>query len=365
MKIGILTIHAAYNYGSALQAVASCQAIKEITGSVTEIIDYQPDSIMSMYSLDLRKNVGGIKEFIKFIFSIKSRKQKKKAFDLFWKKENCLSKNIYYDSNDLFNANDVYDSFVVGSDQVWNPDIVGDAFGDFCLEFVSDDKNRYAYASSFGVRNIGKEQLEKLNLSLKKFKAIAVREREAKNMLDLNIQKHARIVCDPVFLLTKDQWRNRMIKMILPSNYILVYCVEVDKELQTIIKEMSRRLELPIVDVGYATNPQNYMGMHNDNVGPGEFLYAINNAEYVITNSFHGTAFSIIFRKQFLVKAHSKRGVRMENILDICGLSDRMVREDDELDKVFSRLTKINPERNDNLDSYIQNSKEYISSMFV
>lgn len=361
MKIGIITIHAAYNYGSALQAIACCEAIQNFTGNSTEIIDFQPDSIMSVYSLNIRKNLGSIKEFIKYIVAYNSRKNKKRAFDMFWKIENCLSKQTYHDSLELAKTNDLYDMFVVGSDQVWNPEIVGNAFEDFCLKFVADNKIKNTYASSFGVNAIKRDKLELLNNALKKFEHIAVREKDAKQLLNIeNMRNPVQTVCDPVFLLTKEQWGKKAKAFTLPKHYILVYCVEIDKKLQNEIKELSSRFQLPVIDAGFATNPKNYVGIHNNNMGPSEFLYAIKNADYIITNSFHGTAFSIIFRKKFVVKAHSKRGVRMENLLDICSLKDRLIYDNDSIEEIMLKINKENPQENTGLDKYIENSKKYI-----
>ncbi len=360
MKTGIITIHSAYNYGSALQAIASCEAVRYLTEQDAEIIDFQPDDIMAMYSLDIRKNIGSIKDFIKFIITCKSRRLKKQAFDSFWKKNDCLSADCYKDQEDLYRCNQNYDCFIVGSDQVWNPEIVKETFPAFCLDFVDEDKKKISYASSFGVKSIAEKKLAFLNRSLRSFDAISVRESEARNILNQEVRENTVVVCDPVFLLSADQWKKKEKEISLPKEYILVYCVEQDKEFRKKIRELGERLNLPIVDVGTAANPKNYVGLHWDSIGPAEFLYAVSHANYVITNSFHGTAFSVIYKKKFIVKAHSTRGVRMKNLLDKVGMLDRLVQGEESVDLLLQKIQKEVSEKNIKLEQYVKESKQYL-----
>ena len=148
----------------------------------------------------------------------------------------------------------------------------------------------------------------------------------------------------------------------LPNEYILVYCVEQDKTFREKIKKIGAKLGLAIVDIGTSANPRNYVGIHSDNVGPAEFLYAIQHAHYIITNSFHGTAFSIIFEKEFIVKAHTKRGLRMENLLERVNLKNRLVSGNETVDELIDHLQSQSLDDKDHIlfDDYIQESEKYL-----
>lgn len=367
MKIGIITIHSAYNYGSALQAVATCEAINNFTNHQSEIINYQPDSIMSMYSLKLSENLASVKALLKYMLAYRSRTRKKKVFDKFWKESNCLSEKRYISNEQLCLANSEYDCFVVGSDQVWNPDIVKHAFPSFCLAFADKEKTKMSYASSFGVDSIDCVKLEYLNRKLQGFTSISVREEQAKALLNNMNQQKTTIVCDPVFLISKEDWIKKVKAFELPREYILVYCVEQNKSFRNKIRDIGLKLDLPIVDIGTSTNPLNYVGMHSDSVGPGEFLYALQNASYVITNSFHGTAFSIIFEKHFIVKAHSTRGIRMKSLLEKVDMRNKLVSGDETVDELISSLHEQAHKENSKrlLIDYIQESRNFLVSSLM
>ena len=362
MKIGIVTIHSAYNYGSALQAVATCEAVNRIADISAEIIDYQPDDIMEMYSLELKKNLKNTKALLKYLLTYRSRISKKQAFELFWRNVHCLSAKCYTTEEQLAAANNEYDGFILGSDQVWNPDIVKSAFPVFCLDFVDKKKVKLSYASSFGVKSIERDKLDYLNHRLEEFEAVSVREDQAKSLLSDVNQHKTTVVCDPVFLLSKEAWAEKVTEFPLPKEYILVYCVEQDKTFREKIKKIGAKLGLAIVDIGTSANPRNYVGIHSDNVGPAEFLYAIQHAHYIITNSFHGTAFSIIFEKEFIVKAHTKRGLRMENLLERVNLKNRLVSGNETVDELIDHLQSQSLDDKDHIlfDDYIQESEKYL-----
>lgn len=359
IRIGILTIHSAYNYGSALQALALKEALEELEDISAEIIDFQPMSIMRPYSIALRDNVNSVKGFVKFVLSKKTRKIKKETFDCFWKDNAALSRKTYKSGKDLLETNQLYDWFVVGSDQVWNPDIVREDFRAFCLNFADDTKFKITYASSFGALRISAAELAFLCESLKSFNMISVRENEAKSLL-ASVGKPISVVCDPVFLLSEDQWAGKMKKFDLPRQYILVYCVERDKEFIDKIREVGRQLHMPIFDVGTSTMKKGYAGTHSDKIGPAEFLYAIRNATYVITNSFHGTAFSVIFKKNFLVKSHSTRGVRMTNLLKYAHLSERKIDGQVSVGEIIRKLKEQDTIDFSYMDNYIKESKRFL-----
>jgi len=247
--------------------------------------------------------------------------------------------------------------FLAGSDQIWN--VLHDYGKDpaFYLDFVPMKSVRASYAASFSISQIPVEYKDLIKSKLAKFDAISVREKSGLKILDDLKITGGNVVMDPVFLLDRRSW-----ELLASSNetekYILIY----DQENNSLIKKsaikLSKMMKLKIYAIE-SLYPMIYAEKKIKNIGPLEFLGLIKNCEILLTNSFHGTAFGILFQKEFFTfkRIHEKVNSRMIDLLETLHLSDRLV--DQPIDNFNAK--KIDYQYVSTLLSYeIQHSKEFI-----
>lgn len=279
MKIGILTYHKANNLGAVLQAYALQTKLSELNNGNVEIIDY--DNII----FKERINIRGIKSFLKSIYY----KQKNNAFCKFRKQNFLLSE--YYDNNTINKCNKKYDCIICGSDQVWNLDCSNNDYNYF-LKFVDNKLLRFSYAASLGTYNFKDDEIKVIENELKKFKKISIREKDSLSQFEnMSLNNDISVICDPVFLLNKEEWRKLYNKRIINKKYILVYLIQDDVNVMNAAKKYAKENKCCII-----SNKKNFEFILNNS--PEKFISWIDNAEAVFTNSFHGTAFSLIFNKK-------------------------------------------------------------------
>jgi Polysaccharide pyruvyl transferase. len=284
MKIGILTYHQAENYGAILQAYALQQTIINF-GLDCDIIDYNCEGILKQFKFNLKNS---------FFY------KKKIKFSNFRKKYLKLSSPFFL--NNIFLTNAIYDNFIVGSDQVWNFNCNNNDTT-YLLDFVKDLNKKNSYAASFGKNTLPNFPESYLRDKFINFNFITVREQNGANLLKKLINKKIPVVLDPVFLLTKENWQ----KFVNTNNkkYILVYQLYYTESLLEFAKNLSKKenLRLIIITISLKTKFFSFFNaIDKSNVGPKEFISLIGNAEYIVTNSFHGTALSIILNKQFFTE---------------------------------------------------------------
>lgn len=220
-----------------------------------------------------------------------------------------------------------YRRYVVGSDQIWNPAITFGLRNAYFGAFEGRRKEKVvAYGASFGGVSLPAEYEARFSELLQHVDAVSVRERAAVPFVERFFPGEVTAVLDPVFFLGREQWE-QVERLPDRSGYILVYVTESNPQLTEYAKKLSRDTGLPVLEV--RTDP---VGAEKNfpvdsSAGPAEFLGYIHRADYVVTNSFHAAAFSIIYQKRFVVFAHSSRGARLKNILELHGLEDRLCRE--------------------------------------
>lgn len=319
MKIGILTMHRVKNYGSILQTYALQKKLNEI-GVDNEIIDYL---YPSKQNKTFKQKLQYIKHIILDVIYGFPNKKKKKRFEKFYK-DNLKVSHIVYDRKSIFENPPVFDLYLLGSDQVWNPTFIKDDTA-FLLSFVPNDKTRAAYASSFAMPEIPKEYVDLYKKELTKFQNISVREKSGISIIKKLTKKNAQFVCDPTMLLDKNEWGKlaENSKICINEKYILVYALSYMynpfPKIYNIIDSISEKFNN--IKVIYLDGSKHDLLRKNSkvikNAGPNEFLYLFKNAEFVITTSFHGTAFSIIFGKPFysVVKRINSKDDRMPSLL--------------------------------------------------
>lgn len=319
MKIGILTYHRAHNYGAMLQAYALLSYLRN-NGHDVEIIDYWPDMHRVQYAL-IKPIVGNsiiskIKCIIATTITFIRRYMRICKFEKFSQKYLNINSTIQYPMPDWGYLQ--YDCVIVGSDQIWrNHESDGKHIGFdpvyFC-QHIPKNIRCISYAASMGIIQLNKEDKDILKNYLNRFSRILVRENSLKEAID-ELGFDSAIVVDPTLLLSKDEW-NKFLpnKRFHTTKYVLYYELVKSKEALVFAKHKAEELgcKLLIMDAKIPLLPQR---RHISYASPIEFLHAIRDAEFVIATSFHGTAFSVIFEKQFITIGLNKNADRVQTML--------------------------------------------------
>lgn len=321
MKIGILTMHRVVNYGSALQAYALQQTLFKI-GCDNELIDY-------VFPEPPKRHICRIveKKIRRFIYLIRVGKffseSKEAKFRKFRKKYLKLSVREY-NQKSLVQLCPLYDIYMTGSDQVWNPRWINDDTS-FFLSFAPPQAIKISYASSFAVNHIDKLYSELYAKMLCQYQHITVREESGTKIVKDLTGMRVECVCDPTLLLTKDDYELliQTSKVTLKGPFILVYILSYMfnpfPEVNKIVANVSNELNLPVVYLDgnkYVIYKKTCKTVSE--VGPCEFLWLFNNADFIITTSYHGCAFASIFRKPLMaVVNHGEYDDRIISLLNI------------------------------------------------
>ena len=327
MKIATLTFHRALNYGAVLQTYALQKELIKL-GYDTCVLDYRSEFIEKHYERDHLskhlsiKGLGAI--FLRNGFS----KVKREQFEPFLEKFIITSSEKYNDSN-IYEAENKYESFCAGSDQIWNYRTAGfDKV--YFLDFVKDPSKKTSYAASIGLVSIPEEYEEEYRGLLQSFSKISVREQEGTLLVNKLLNKNCAVtVLDPTLLLAADEWEYMEEKVDTPSKYVLVYLLSENRRILKFAKKLAAEKGCEIL---YINNQLfSVPGMINmRNITPQKWLYLFRNADYVVTNSFHGTAFSIIYNKIFWCEYLPTSGnvnSRITTLLGSLGLKDRIISE--------------------------------------
>ena len=347
-KVGIITIVNVNNYGAELQAFATFRKL-QLMGYNAEIINYlyykdwrYIDSKMSR-SFNSMSIKGKIIYFAKYRVAsfvlnkilpliCKDVKQRIANFNSFHQHNTRFSK-LYKSMKDLYTDTPIYDVYMVGSDQVWNPN-ASSSIEPYFLTFAPHSALTVSYASSFGVSKIENNSIaNRIKLGLSSIKTISVRESSGVNLVKELTGRTAQLVCDPTLLLNKSEWTMFMKPVSnMPQRYVLIYQLSESDAIVKLATRIGKQEQIPVYRIcKRAFKVKKDKGVVNIlNAGPSEFLSLITNASFIMTNSFHGTAFSINFDVPFytVVSAKKKNNNRMESLLDYVGLGKRIVKDD-------------------------------------
>jgi hypothetical protein len=366
-KAGIITFHCSDNFGAVLQVYALQEVIKEMNIDV-EIIDFRPKELTTPYnhSVDFIKYFkdkrfkSATKLFLANIYNYKNIKVRLKAFNLFRGNYLKLSTSKYYTSKDLLNNPPEYKYYITGSDQVWNP-YFKKAIGDsYFLDFVNNQSMKISYAASIA-QTVEQELVKDYKNYINQFDYISIREKSSLDFLKGICNKNINVSLDPTLLLNKEKWKVISQKPEIKEKYILVYDLQNNHELVRLANKISKDNNLKVISY---SNKRKY----NDAIqsfkykGPREFLGLFENAELILTSSFHGTVFSIINEKPFYTIPHSTRGSRMIDLLKILNLEDRIVYKSDDVKKIENNINygKVNSL----LEYHRQESIHYLKKSF-
>lgn len=331
MVIKTLTTYDVYNYGASLQAYALMTYLARL-GHDVEVINYQPDYLTRKYDYKWVNPESALSRYVitRALYRIMKYIQRqttmgrKREFDEFNHKIIKETIRVYHTFGELCKTPPEADLYIVGSDQVWNVFYETGRDPAFYLEFVNKG-DKASYAASFSYLDIDEDNRERIKKSLETFKAVSVREYQGVNILsDMGI--HSSWVLDPVFLLTVDEWKEIMTVLDKTDAYILVYDFEGNEEIEEFTKQYAKRHHLKIYSIN-DTYPRLYADRNFSSVGPREFLSLIYHCDAFVSNSFHGTAFSIIFHKPLFVFERHRHKVnsRMESLLTMFQLGDHMI----------------------------------------
>lgn len=308
MKIGILTFHNAHNYGAVLQAYALKTTIKAL-GHEVKIINYKNKAILDHYPVMLNTKCDEIQrkwqtQYLKFENFINSI---------------LLEGDVCCISSDEVKLQDV-DCYIVGSDQVWEKWLTGGFDPVYFLDFETKAK-KISYAASKTNAYIEEKDLDYFQSKLREFNKISVREDNfADNLRNYGIK--ATTVVDPTLFLDSYQYDELLGNKNLLERYILVYYLTENDELCKCAEHIAQKTNLPIKEIHFY-HKEGFIDAQMADCGPEDFLKLFKNAEYIVTNSFHGVVFSIIYRKVFF--AVYENDSRKDSILNKLGLESRHI----------------------------------------
>lgn len=336
-KLGILTFHRAQNYGAVLQAYALSECINKLGKYEAEVIDYRSKAIEDTYKPFHVVGNKTIKNIIIMLLTARASREKKRKFDQFRSKYLKMSKNSY-SREEMAETLKYYSTFITGSDQVFN-DVCAGFDATYFLDFVNNSSKKNSYAASFGFSEIPEDKKAIYKKRLEDFNKLSVRENAAKTIVKDLLNRDAQVNIDPTFLLEKKEWEKIAVKP-KENKYILVYLLQPS---ETIFEHVRKLSELtgckPIL-----------MHLHffkNNGIkqittaSPEEYLGYFKYADYIVTNSFHGTAFSIIFHKKFMTEYQTTaaaRNSRQENLLRTFGLLDRVLSDQHGIDEITKEI---------------------------
>ena len=324
MKVCIVTVIDNVNIGTYLQAYALAKVI-ERRGHRAEYLDYSRPS-RDNYQMFFR-SFSRIKPFRwpgYWLWLIK-RAAIIRRHRLFI--DHYLSQRHYVGYSDVLKNPPQADIYLTGSDQVWNSFYNEGIDETFYLGFTPTDAIRVSYASSIGMNNIPEIEKKEMYKLLCKYKAISVRESSAvKQLQDLGFDvSKISLVLDPTLLLKENDWKDVARAVKEDSPYLLVYSVENDMSdtLNAVAGYIANMKRLRIVLLSHGDKSGIKCSKHYKNADPPTFLSLFLHASYTVVSSFHGTAFSINFRKDFVTVMPNQFGSRVNSILQLCGLESR------------------------------------------
>lgn len=306
-KVGIITYFYFYNYGTMLQGFATQLLFEKFPNLKAEIIDYRFGAKTNPRTIDIiliriKRLLVYIKEFKRVIITWKYARLKtlrNQLFDKFVNKHLNLSSKTYMYEHELEEDSPLYDIYITGSDQTFSPKI---GFSNaLFLNFAPQDTIKAAYAPSLGVSSLTNDQAIQLQRQLIKYNFISCRESLGSHILEQITKRKVFTVLDPTLMIHPDEWIKFATKPDIVGKYILCYFLGDRDYYRDYVIQLSKQTNLPIYYIPVCWKDFKKSKNLLWNVGPSEFLGLIANAEYVCTDSFHGTIFSVNFHREVRV----------------------------------------------------------------
>ena len=334
------------NYGSALQSWALNESIKKM-GYEPILVDYCSNAHLNSDPLNPFKNMWDkdeesikmCKEAMPFI-----EKNYYKFDDFYTNRFNRTDKKYDYTNFNEIVKDENVDGFVCGSDTIFCVDEFGIDDGFYANYDCMKNGYTVAYAASFGDSHITEEQYKIIDERLKNFKAIGLRESGMVPYIKSKVSIPVEKVLDPTLLLTSDEYSSLVLPRIENNKYLLLYSRRDNPKMIEYAEKLAKERNLIIVDISLRQNKNH--NMYYD-AGVEEFLSLVKNAEFVVTNSFHGMIFSVQFRKNFVIFSREQCNTKITELIDLFGLNDRILvngneqyKEEIDYDEVHNRIEK-------------------------
>ncbi len=329
MKIGLLTFHSAHNYGAVLQAYATYEKLKELNYNI-QVINYCPPYLIKqkLFPIDSKNTMlVNTKILIEGLFIFPWKLKRIKNFQKF------NSDKLNVSLNNLlrkpFTENYDYDVFIMGSDQVWNGKLTKGFDPVYLGDFTTKpNSKKISYAASMSNYDLSNKQIEEFSKLLQNFAAISVREQELKDYIELNCGKIASVVLDPTLLLSAKKWSLLAKEPKIKEKYVLVYSIDLREHAMRIARRIADEIGAVVIELSMSVD-KGVLNNKYQTASPEEYVGLFQHAEFIVTSSFHGTAFSIIFNKPFYSIAHgTDKDSRQKTVLNNLGVLDRFIAKD-------------------------------------
>ena len=341
-SVGILTIHNIFNYGSILQAYATKSILNEI-GFDAEIINYSYPSHAHNYENSIfhkwRSSI--LREVNVFLKKTLPGNPYRRYRSRYEEARNCWlepTTQEYHSPSQIQISPPTFDQYLVGSDQVWHPRSI--AFDStFFGSFVPEKKKKFSYASSFGTVSLPDCMKEYYIENLGSFDHLSVREQSGANLVESLLGYKPEVVLDPTLMLDSGRWSQDMVEPNLSERYIVCYGFNPSsKYMEELSLKIAKKRNLPLIRINgnffdYFSRKMHYI----IDAGPREWLGLLYNAELIVAQSFHGTAFAVNFGVPFfsLLRGDASHDFRQSEFLTGLGLQHRLVRAGDDIDKII------------------------------
>lgn len=362
MKIGLVTVHNACNYGAILQAYATQKILSQF--GCVEIINYENRHVSrSMDLIRIKMTLRGALGIAKDIIRVLPRSRVLRKFRHFFSTRLQLTQTLT--SMDILGGSvGRYDVLVAGSDQIWNPSCINasrEIDPVYFLRFGDRNTNKLSYGSSLGSYKYSISEGNCVADFLEDFSHISVRENDAQSVLSDLTGRSVSHVLDPTLLLTATDWLN---DFDLPagsnnaSPYILLYTVPRIPLLKKVVRKYREQLDLKVVAIDQSPMSVGKVDRQIRDAGPEEFVELVNGASFIITDSFHGVCFSLIFEKPFVAVSEGAYSNRIKSLLDTLGCVDRLIQSESDLVRLDAPLYDSVPL--DNLEDAKSKSIEFL-----
>lgn len=325
MNICVLTLQCIKNYGSVLQTYATQELLKSFFDDV-EFIRFVRMDAMDEHMLDIwTSGCSGASRIVKRILLKPICDKQIRVFHDFLEKYIQQTTDTYYTEFDFQTKQLEKDAYCVGSDQVWNSSWNQGIFRPMYLSFAPEKKMKFAFCSSFGKTHLDADEQKEIRPLLQRLHRISVREDSALDVLDeMGIQDGEHLL-DPTMLLPREKWEALCAPRKIKEEYILSYQLNENADFDSFAYKLAKRKNMKLVHIGLTLRAKTKHGKVLMVPEVNEFLSLIRYASYVITDSFHGTAFSLIFNRQLLCIYPERFSTRLDSILRWADIPDRRV----------------------------------------
>lgn len=357
MKIEVITLNAIRNYGSVLQTLATQELLKRF-GAEVEVVNYVREDVLPS---NIARTYGG-NNIIKRLVMLPTIRRWKTVFDKFQEEHINLSSKVYTSDVDFVECPLIADAYCTGSDQVWNSVWNKGILYPLYLNFAPHNSFKFAFAASFGQDKLSEEEVKLTQKYIDEYEFISVRESSALDIVKKQYgYKEATQLIDPTLCMPAEFWRSYASERMIKEDYILIYNLNKSKEFDQYAKELSKKTGLKLVRL--CTRYDQFYRTGKSVLVPtiGQFISLIDNAKYVLTDSFHATAFSLNMQTEPICIYPREFGGRIESILTLTHSKQRHVENYNDFD-VVNRPVDFSAV-NDVLNGEREKAKQFLATV--